>query len=42
MIGLVLGLHWLLDIKIKFFVFLRITEIYKEKLSKKEIGGALA
>jgi len=32
-------LHWLLDIKIKFFVFLRITEINKEKLSKKEIGG---
>jgi len=27
----------LLDLK--FFVFLRITEINKEKLSKKEIGG---
>jgi hypothetical protein len=36
MIGLVLGLDRLLDLK--FFVFLRITEIYKEKLSKKEIG----
>lgn len=37
MIGLVLGLYRLLDLK--FFVFLRITEINKEKLSKKEIGG---
>jgi hypothetical protein len=36
MIGLVLGLYRLLDLK--FFVFLRITEIYKEKLSKKEIA----
>jgi len=36
MIGLVLGLDRLLDLK--FFVFLRITEINKEKLSKKEIA----
>jgi len=37
MIGLVLGLYRL--IILKFFVFLRMTEINREKLSKKEIGG---